>query len=798
MVPRQNKRAADMVQLDGSDSAQQPQYQQQLVSVPEPWAARLNRHQIYYEPVAPAASSSSSILPAMSISSKHLQGNVPSSWSYSAPVTTAATLMRSKHQDILIPAASTPSSLRNMDIPNVSPKSTTTLRSVRVSQEIQSTTSATWLYPKDPLFMPMSRETFFLQQQQQQQALMNNRSMMTDTIKSAETTTRDFTIDEVGREDVFIDLLSSMTNVQEMTSSPEEGVDTQQTTRSNVRSLAFVPQPGLSGDDDLALSVPAHRSPIAASGPQTLSDPFHPRRRSERIEGLPGNGRIPITYLLYAPLNPYTQQIDNTDAAAKTHHHNLRPRLGRSSMTNQSNKDSVHKKLVKFMDDKKNSGHPGDGNDSDDSDDLDDDHSPLTKTQRSRAPSPITTVTTSPKATTGLTVVGRRLRKLAAGAKNDKSSTLLVSQTSNQDEKSTSGLYQELIAFHQHNLRTRSGRSMTMALMSDIKKESTIAGNELGVDRNALANTAHEQEETWIKTKETAVMEDPSSEGCRGRDILHPVRNKKSAAADADDDEDGQLELMPEILEGVDLLPQYPRFFAVHKASATAPDSPTSPPSSLSLSSRSQAQAVFNEPRSDQDLYTPRWTKGRGPEKIGLCPICMPEIELWQKMKCSAYWYHMHYHHGVCASTGVMLPAPEKIEFQDADFLKSQQHQQRNPNRARPHVLALSSSSALPLSKAPTSTNNSLANVDNGDHQSVMTKAKVIEMLSVSGSTEYQELVAAAASELGWIPAAYCDICLRWIPLEGLNRDSGAIPEILWWKHAQQCQKILLRAVARS
>jgi len=57
--------------------------------------------------------------------------------------------------------------------------------------------------------------------------------------------------------------------------------------------------------------------------------------------------------------------------------------------------------------------------------------------------------------------------------------------------------------------------------------------------------------------------------------------------------------------------------------------------------------ATFNEPRFPLDLYTPRFVKGTGREKVGLCPICLEPEErggqnkrLWLSTKFSAFkWY---------------------------------------------------------------------------------------------------------------------------------------------------------------
>ncbi|KAG7085808.1 hypothetical protein E1B28_003347 [Marasmius oreades] len=53
---------------------------------------------------------------------------------------------------------------------------------------------------------------------------------------------------------------------------------------------------------------------------------------------------------------------------------------------------------------------------------------------------------------------------------------------------------------------------------------------------------------------------------------------------------------------------------------------------------------TYNPPKSAFDLYTPRFVKGKGRDKVGLCPICIESVErggegkaLWFAMKFSAY-----------------------------------------------------------------------------------------------------------------------------------------------------------------
>lgn len=56
---------------------------------------------------------------------------------------------------------------------------------------------------------------------------------------------------------------------------------------------------------------------------------------------------------------------------------------------------------------------------------------------------------------------------------------------------------------------------------------------------------------------------------------------------------------------------------------------------------------AFNSPSHALDLYTPRYVKGSGSDKVGLCPICIEPIsrggegtKLFLKTKVSAYSEH--------------------------------------------------------------------------------------------------------------------------------------------------------------
>ncbi|TDL26719.1 hypothetical protein BD410DRAFT_715454, partial [Rickenella mellea] len=77
---------------------------------------------------------------------------------------------------------------------------------------------------------------------------------------------------------------------------------------------------------------------------------------------------------------------------------------------------------------------------------------------------------------------------------------------------------------------------------------------------------------------------------------------------------------------------------------------------------------IFNPARNLLDLYTPRFVKGIGRDKVGLCPICYESRERgglgkteWLSMKFSAFNYHMQYAHGISPTTA--LPFSPPIEF---------------------------------------------------------------------------------------------------------------------------------------
>lgn len=74
-----------------------------------------------------------------------------------------------------------------------------------------------------------------------------------------------------------------------------------------------------------------------------------------------------------------------------------------------------------------------------------------------------------------------------------------------------------------------------------------------------------------------------------------------------------------------------------------------------------QSNDKFNDQQCNQSndkknvgAYTPKFVRGRGPEREGYCEACSK----WFKLKTSSYWYHMNYKHGI-NSKGERYPSPK-------------------------------------------------------------------------------------------------------------------------------------------
>ncbi|TFK71388.1 hypothetical protein BDN72DRAFT_958069 [Pluteus cervinus] len=99
---------------------------------------------------------------------------------------------------------------------------------------------------------------------------------------------------------------------------------------------------------------------------------------------------------------------------------------------------------------------------------------------------------------------------------------------------------------------------------------------------------------------------------------------------------------------------------------------------------------TYNPPRSPLDLYTPRFVKGKGAEKVGLCPICVEsphrggeDKKLWLAMKFSAFNYHMQCAHGISASTGQPFSPP--VAFRTAKRPNAGKHERDEIKEGKCH-----------------------------------------------------------------------------------------------------------------
>ena len=83
----------------------------------------------------------------------------------------------------------------------------------------------------------------------------------------------------------------------------------------------------------------------------------------------------------------------------------------------------------------------------------------------------------------------------------------------------------------------------------------------------------------------------------------------------------------------------------------------TNPPIQSSMIANVQRR----NPRFEGDLYTALWVRGEGIERAGWCGFCSS----WHKMKDSAYWYHLHYTHGIAYATGKPIDGPRETQWVD-------------------------------------------------------------------------------------------------------------------------------------
>lgn len=105
------------------------------------------------------------------------------------------------------------------------------------------------------------------------------------------------------------------------------------------------------------------------------------------------------------------------------------------------------------------------------------------------------------------------------------------------------------------------------------------------------------------------------------------------------------------------LLPTYspsplPHDYHHHNPNHNTP--PSAAPPAQNLTPSDPLHPRQQPARFEGDLYTPTYVRGDGPTRAGWCLYCSS----WLTLKDSAYWYHMHFAHGISCATGKHLPGP--------------------------------------------------------------------------------------------------------------------------------------------
>ncbi|ORY73457.1 hypothetical protein BCR35DRAFT_307218, partial [Leucosporidium creatinivorum] len=77
---------------------------------------------------------------------------------------------------------------------------------------------------------------------------------------------------------------------------------------------------------------------------------------------------------------------------------------------------------------------------------------------------------------------------------------------------------------------------------------------------------------------------------------------------------------------------------------------------------------TWNKASDPFNLYAPRFVKGSGADKCGMCPVCIEPVarggfgeEKWLKLKNSSFVYHMSYAHGISNITGLPFSPPAQM-----------------------------------------------------------------------------------------------------------------------------------------
>ncbi|PVU90073.1 hypothetical protein BB561_005038 [Smittium simulii] len=136
---------------------------------------------------------------------------------------------------------------------------------------------------------------------------------------------------------------------------------------------------------------------------------------------------------------------------------------------------------------------------------------------------------------------------------------------------------------------------------------------------------------------------------------------------------------------------------------------------------------------SSENLYLPKQVRGVGKNKEARCEFCALEgKERWLKTKCSAYWYHMNYFHGISSISGQPYDKPLLYRIKANKVAKK---------------------------RLKTDTNDNTKNSENKEYYMKQTRQ------------------------------ALCGFCCEWVNIESERNSPVNVPEIYWWKHAQKCHR---------
>lgn len=185
---------------------------------------------------------------------------------------------------------------------------------------------------------------------------------------------------------------------------------------------------------------------------------------------------------------------------------------------------------------------------------------------------------------------------------------------------------------------------------------------------------------------------------------------------------------------------------------------------------------AFNTPSHSLDLYTPRYVKGSGSDKVGLCPICIEPIsrggqgtKLFLKTKVSAYSqysmvavmiilieltyptlsvsdYHMQYYHGMYSSSCDLRAATRGLHLVVIQLIRILSPTSWIIFRIRSGICARSNAPFSPP---------------------LQSRVTPRPRASIKERKEMKE--------------GLCHVCHQWIPLQGTKDVDVMVKEIFWY-----------------